>query len=225
MLSPVNFLNSIAIITCCIECRWHTNLSVTFSQRNEPTNNSNENMMQYVAKKLFVCFSFWIAIYSHSNVCTHICWFRARKTFPDTKHFNFSIVPFCSHTHTHIFCVNGLLLLPLLSLFCQFYSCVAYSVGGALEEFGCSLIILFSQPAPLFLRKSAKNLFRIFLWYTFTASGVHVCYSSHAPANFHTQSYIIFLVRVLFSPVFHLILSTRASTKCAYHVLCSAASR
>lgn len=125
MLSPVNFLNSIAIITCCIECRWHTNLSVTFSQRNEPTNNSNENMMQYVAKKLFVCFSFWIAIYSHSNVCTHICWFRARKTFPDTKHFNFSIVPFCSHTHTHI-----LLLLPLLSLFCQFYSCVAYSVGG-----------------------------------------------------------------------------------------------
>lgn len=130
-----------------------------------------------------------------------------------------------AHTHTHIFCVNGLLLLPLLSLFCQFYSCVAYSVGGALEEFGCSLIILFSQPAPLFLRKSAKNLFRIFLWYTFTASGVHVCYSSHAPANFHTQSYIIFLVRVLFSPVFHLILSTRASTKCAYHVLCSAASR
>lgn len=131
-----------------------------------------------------------------------------------------------THTHTHILRERFAAAATAVSVLSILFVCSIFGWGGgALEEFGCSLIILFSQPAPLFLRKSAKNLFRIFLWYTFTASGVHVCYSSHAPANFHTQSYIIFLVRVLFSPVFHLILSTRASTKCAYHVLCSAAFR
>lgn len=164
MLSPVNFLNSIAIITCCIECRWHTNLSVTFSQRNEPTNNSNENMMQYVAKKLFVCFSFWIAIYSHSNVCTHICWFRARKTFPDTKHFNFSIVPFCSHTHTHILRERFAAAATAVSVLSILFVCSIFGWGGAGRWRSLDALLSFSSVNRhrCFCERAPKTFFAYF---------------------------------------------------------------
>lgn len=69
-----------------------------------------------------------------------------------------------AHTHTHIFCVNGLLLLPLLSLFCQFYSCVAYSVGGAGRWRSLDALLSFSSVNRhrCFCERAPKTFFAYF---------------------------------------------------------------
>lgn len=77
-----------------------------------------------------------------------------------------------AHTHTHIFCVNGLLLLPLLSLFCQFYSCVAYSVGGGGRGVGgvwmLSYHSLQSTGTVVFAKERQKPFSHIFMVHVYS---------------------------------------------------------
>lgn len=149
----------------------------------------------------------------HAVFAQNICSFRAFR-FPDTKHFNFSIVQI---THVWPVCVRS-----LCCCFCLLSDAIDFWAHSYHSHtvFRCT-----------FLHR--ENSFAYF-YHTRSQYVVHAFHRSHAPSNFHTQPYIIFarvfyILRFYFSLLLsflassslciHLILSTRASRNAL--IMCS----
>lgn len=157
--------------------------------------------------------SCWYSHFSHPFDTLAIGSYLVIK-LPDTEHFHFSII------FTHAF-LAGFFFCSTHSFGRTVFVSFSFSLSFVQTTFLVRVLIIHNRASIHF-----AYIVRVFFFCYLTRIQyvVHVFHRSHAQANFHTQSYIIFgscVVYAFFSILLryiHLILPTRALRN-AYHVL------
>lgn len=178
--------NSIVIITCCVDVSTMTR--ARFVRKTIGKNDAICGQQKKLLISTFLCrrelrlgdcFHAQHAAFRRKK--KNICSFRAFR-FPDTKHFNFSIVQI---THVWPMCVRFLSAIPLLLSF--------LSDGIAFWAHS-----YHSQPYLGASFCTEKTVSHIFIIHVFGMLYMFSIVRTHHP-NFHTQPYIIFASCIIYS--------------------------